>query len=238
MVHIKAFRSDNGDIRETPAYGILEASHYLRIPLATLRSWVVGRHYPTESGKKFFRPIIIPSSREESLLSFTNLVEVHVLDAIRWEHEIPLKKIRIALDYLKKKVSSRHPLVDQSFETHGLDLFVQKYGQLINVSEEGQLAMRNLLQAHLHRVERDQSGLPVKLYPFTRKRLPNEPMLVVIDPYISFGRPVVVGTGIPTDVIAERYKAGESIGELAADYSCKGSAIEEAIRCELQLKAA
>ncbi len=227
-----------GEFREIPAYGISEAAHYLRIPVATVRSWAFGRSYPTESGKIFFRPIISVPDRKQPLLSFINLVEVHVLDAIRRGHEIPLKKIRVALDFLKQHFPSKHPLVDQSFETDGLDLFVQKYGQLINVSEKGQLAMRNLLRAHLRRIERDLGGLPVRLFPFTRKRLPEEPKFVVIDPYISFGRPVLVGTGIPTVVIAERYKAGESIEELAADYSCQGSEIEEAIRCELQLKAA
>jgi uncharacterized protein (DUF433 family) len=55
----------------------------------------------------------------------------------------------------------------------------------------------------------------------------------LIDPYIAFGRPVLTGTGIPTAVIADRYKAGESIDELANDYEQDRFRIEEAIRCEL-----
>ncbi len=51
------------------------------------------------------------------------------------------------------------------------------------------------------------------------------------------GRPVLVGTGIPTAILAERYKAGESIDELALDYGCDRLQIEEAIRCELRLVA-
>jgi uncharacterized protein (DUF433 family) len=82
------------------------------------------------------------------------------------------------------------------------------------------------------------SGIPVKLYLFTRARQANEPKVVAIDPYVSFGRPVLVGTGIPTAVIAERYKAGESIQALADDYECPPCDIEEAIRCELDPKAA
>jgi hypothetical protein len=34
----------SGDPRETPACSPAEAAHYLRIPLATLRSWVRGRY--------------------------------------------------------------------------------------------------------------------------------------------------------------------------------------------------
>ena len=43
-----------------------------------------------------------------------------------------------------------------------------------------------------------------------------------------------VGSGIPTAVIAERYKAGESIADLAEDYGEDPLNIEEAVRCELQ----
>ena len=59
-----------------------------------------------------------------------------------------------------------------------------------------------------------------------------------MDPYLSFGRPVIEGMGIATAIIAERYKAGESIEELARDYECPLLAIQEAIRCELDTQAA
>ena len=90
-----------------------------------------------------------------------------------------------------------------------------------------------LLKAYLRRVERDDSGLPIKLYPYIRKRALDEPKLVVIDPYVAFGRPVITGTGIPTAIVAERYKAGESVEDLSQDYGRDALEIQEAIRCEL-----
>ncbi len=48
-----------------------------------------------------------------------------------------------------------------------------------------------------------------------------------------FGRPVLVGTGIATSVLAGRFKAGELIHDLAIDYECDRDLIEEAIRWEL-----
>lgn len=226
------------DPRESPAYGIPEAARYLRIPLTTLRSWVVGRYYLAEGKKKFSKPIIDLADKAHYLLSFMNLVEAHVLDAIRREHHISLAKVRTALNYLNRRFPSKHPLADQNFETDGSNLFIQKYGQLINLSQEGQLAMRSMLEAHLRRIERDASGQAVKLYLFTRKHKPDEPKVVVVDPYVSFGRPALVGTGIATAVIAERFEAGESIEELADDYGLQPRAIEEAIRCEFQVEAA
>lgn len=222
------------DPRDVPTYTVADAAYYLGIPKATLRSWVAGRHYPIADGKRFFKPVIDAADTKRSRLSFINLVEAHVLSAIRREHSIDLRKIRQAINYLSERFDSKHPLADHQFETDGLDLFVEKYGKLINITREGQLAMRTVLQSFLQRIKRDPQGAPVKLYLFTRKGEPTEPFAVVVDPRISFGRPTLEGTNIPTSVLAERYKAGDSMEDLAEDYGRPKKEIEEAIRYELK----
>ena len=230
------------DPREIPTYGITEASQYLRIPRTTIRDWVMGRSLQREVGPQRSKPIIPSAGSMPRLLSFINLVEVHVLDAIRRQHNISLEKVRKAIHYLQKQFPSKHPLADHHFETNGINLFIEKYGQLIDITQEGQLAIKEIMKAHLKRIERDAQGIPQKLYPFTHKRdfqlAGNEPKAVVIDPWVSFGRPIIVGTGIPTAIIAERYKAGESIEDLADDYGLQPLKIQEAIRSELTVEAA
>jgi uncharacterized protein (DUF433 family) len=226
------------DPRELPSYSIPESAHYIRIPRSTLRAWVAGQAYRSSGVTRSFKPIITLPDRHAPLLSFINLVEAHVLDALRREHEVSLQKVRKAIMYLSQHLGSRHPLAEQRFETDGVDLFIRQYGQLVNISQSGQLAMRKILEAYLRRVEWDEAGVVARLYPFTRKRKLDEPRAIVIDPRVSFGRPVLAGSGIPTAVIAERYKAGESMDELADDYGRKRLEIEEAIRCELDERAA
>jgi len=226
------------DPRLLAAYTIPEAAHYLLIPRATLHSWFVGRVYRAEKPQRHFQPVLRAPTRDRVRLSFINFVEAHVLNAIRREHHISLDKVRIAIGYLSRHFGSEHPLAEYRFETDGIDLFIQKYGQLINITRDGQTAIRELLQCFLRRIEWDEAGTAVRLYPFTRKPASDAPKSVVIDPRISFGRPVLRGTGIATAVVAERYKAGESIQELARDYCREPLEIEEAIRCELQLEAA
>jgi uncharacterized protein (DUF433 family) len=166
-----------------------------------------------------------------------NLVELHVIAAIRRQHNVTLPKIRSAIEYLEELYGDHHPLIRRELETDGLDLFVEHTGKLLNISRQGQTAMREILDAALKRIERDESGIPIKLYPFTRQSVVNAPTMVVIDPKLSAGRPVLKGTGLSTEVIAERYKAGDSISNLAVDYGRTQEEIEEAIRCELQLAA-
>ncbi|MGV2388274.1 MAG UNVERIFIED_CONTAM: DUF433 domain-containing protein [Microcystis novacekii LVE1205-3] len=37
----------------------------------------------------------------------------------------------------------------------------------------------------------------------------------MIDPNISFGKPVITGTGIPTKIVTELYDVGDSIEDIA-----------------------
>jgi Protein of unknown function (DUF433) len=225
------------DPRDIPTYAISEAARYLRIPAGTVRSWVAGRRYKTTQGDQYFQPLILTNvgeasrngNRKPRLVSFTNLIEVHVLRAIRKDHQIQLDKVRAALDYIESELQVTHPLAHSQFRTDGVNLFTEHYGTLINASQSGQTLLKDALNAHLARIEPDDSGLAIKLYPFTRAQGTNSPRLVVI----AFGRLVIAGTGIPTHIVAERYQAGDSIADLADDYNCHHNIIEEAIRCEM-----
>lgn len=214
------------DFREMPGYTVAEAAHYLGLPVTTLRNWL-------RSGRGC-KPLIQASQKSPViLLSFLNLTELHLLAAIRRRHRISLQKTRRAIRWLEKQSEEEHPLLSRDLETDGLNLFVDHYGKLINISQQGQLAIREILKEALQRIERDRNNVPVMLYPFNRTDISLDTRKIVINPRISGGRPVLTGTGLAVEIISERFKAGESIGELAYDYERKEEEIEEAIRWEL-----
>lgn len=227
------------DPREVPAYTLPEAAHLAGVPEPTLRSWVSGRSYPTHGGGKYFTPLIERPDANSSLLSFVNIIESHVLAAIRRFHGVPLSNIRPALDFVRQHYRTPHPLAERIFETDGVDLFVRQFDFVINASRGGQIAIRDFIEAHLARIEHDSKGQAVKLFPFVRRRddldpsaMKDEPKIVVINPRIAFGRPVLNGSGTPTSTIADRFQAGESISSIAKDYDRAEAEIEEALRYE------
>lgn len=171
------------------------------------------------------------------LLSFTNLVELHVLIQMRRVHGIQLPKVREAVRFVGERLGVSHPLAQQRFDTDGIDLLVEHYGGLVAASAHGQVLLRGCVVDALTRIEADEEGLAARLFPYTRPGGSVSPRLVVLDPRIAFGRPVLVNTGIPTSVLAERFSAGESMADLAHDYGRAAAEIEEAIRCELPLAA-
>lgn len=220
------------DRRHTPTYTVAEVSWYLGLPRSTVRAWV--------RGQGVFRPLITRPHPALSELSFINVVEVHVLSAIRRVHRVPLQRVRRALDFLQDQLGQQDPLAAVEFHTNGIDLFVRWLDEtdLVNLSQSGQLAMREVLEAYLRRVDRDMAGVASRLFPLTRPGHADGPRVVVIDPRMCFGRPSIVGTGISTEIVAERYKAGESMDDLVSDYGLERQLVEEAIRCELPAQAA
>jgi len=223
------------DPRQLPAYAISEAAGYLRLPTSTFRSWVLGqRYFDSKRTEKFFRPVIDIADLKHKQLSFINLVEAFVLAGIRRDHEIPLPKVRKALAYVRRSFGTRRALAQEQFETDGADLFVEKYGALVGVSQEGQLQMRELIRDRLKRVRRDPKGLPEKIVLFPAVGAGQGRADVVIDPRRSFGQPVLDGLGVRTTVVFERFMAGDNIELLARDYAVPAQAVQDAIRCERQ----
>lgn len=234
MARVKADK-----VLATPAYPLIEAAHYLNLRLSALRAWCLGQPLRADVKTRRFQPLIRLDGEQRRALSFLNLVEAHVLAAIRRKHHIPLPVVRRALDYVAKQLRSARPLAEVQFQTDGVDLIVDCLGTLINVTREGQPEMADVLRQHLKRIERNAEGVPVRLFPFTRMEATSgQPAAVVIDPYVAFGRPVLAGRAVPTAVLADRFKAGDSFEQLARDYGASTQAIEEALRCEFDRQAA
>lgn len=220
------------DTRSAAAYTLAEAARYLRLPAATLRSWVLGRQYPTAAGGGRFPPLIRPASRRPPLLSFSNLIEAHVLRSLRTDHGVSVKALRSALAYAETRLGIERLLLREELCTKAGRVFLDRYGELMELSASGQLAMRRLFEDHLKRVEWDSSRFPVRLYPFLSVGAPGEERPIAIDPRIAFGRPVVVRNGISTSAIVDRIDAGETVDDVAADYDLVPSEIEQAVLYE------
>jgi uncharacterized protein (DUF433 family) len=222
-------KPDTSDIRNQPAYGPAEAARYLRLPAATLRTWLVGRVYPKGDTQATFQPLIQPAAQQPLQLSFYNLVEAHVLRALRTEHGVALAEFRTAMAYAQKKLKLPRLLLSPELRTHAGQVFLDRYVELINLSASGQLAMRKLFEDHLQRVEWDEWQFPVRLFPYVQGTQRSAERPIAIDPRVAFGRPVIRRKGISTAAITDRIDAGETIEALAEDYDLSRDEIEQAV---------
>lgn len=201
------------------------------MPKSTLRAWFLGQSR--------FERVVTPASSSPLMLSFLDLAEAHVVGAICRDHEVSLQHVRTALDTLRRLYpASAHPLISRAFSTDGVDLFVREYGELVNISRIERRSLGHVFDAHIRRVDWSDDDLPTRIFPFTATSFSeNDRRSIVIDPNIAFGRRVIAGSGIRTELVAERYAAGERIDDLANDYGRSPSEIEDAIRSEFPIAA-
>lgn len=149
------------------------------------------------------KPLVIPAGSDPTALSFTNLVEVFVLSSLNRNRQRPTRELLES--FLSKRLHGALPSSACSTKSEFI----------------------------IDRISYDDNGVPIKFYPFTRGYGREDPKLVVIDPAVSFGSPVVAGSGVRTLVVARRIKGGEPFADIADDYLLDQSQIEEAVRYEL-----
>jgi uncharacterized protein (DUF433 family) len=155
-----------------------------------------------------------------------------VLRALRTTHGTPIPAIRKALDYAQGHLGIERLLLSRELCTDKRELFLDRYGELINLSRSGQLAMRAVLEHHLSRIEWSSSTLPLRFYPFVSFESADAPKHIAIDPDLGFGRPVLLRRGVSTRAIVDRIDAGESVQALVEDYGLDLTEVEEAVLYE------
>lgn len=220
---------------EIPNYTVEEAARYLLVPESTVRYWTLGDVSATALTTIY--------SRRPLLLSFKNLVELYVLESLREIHDIGLPRIRRSVEELRIEKPSKYPLADYQLATRGRKIYLEDDGdELINLTASGQHAFKTILDPFLRRVERNEKGIAERLFPFTSRQHQQNPdqapRVVVIDPRIAFGMPVLINSRISTAFLMSRRRGGASIPTLARDYGRSELEIEEAISLEESKAAA
>jgi uncharacterized protein (DUF433 family) len=216
------------ELLDEPMYTTTQVSRIVRAPYQTIRYWAFGRD---SIPPLFGVPHVTPRA-----LSFANMLECHVLNAMRTKYELDLRNVRSALETLANKFQDprrRHPLLTEDFRTNGIELFINEGA--VNISAGGQATLLPLLNIYLERIQWSVTELgPLKFYPFVYEVSASEPKIISLTPAIAAGHPVIDGTGVSTAVIASRFFARESPHALALEYELSERQIEEAIRWEGQ----
>jgi uncharacterized protein (DUF433 family) len=218
------------DPRDVPKYNLAEVALYLDIPESTVRWWCLGRKFRVRGELRDSPALIKPAliDPRNPSLSFYNLAEIHILAATRRFHKISIQKIRDAIDYIEAIHPSPHPLLSLELFTDGASLFIKRISETVNLSKKGQLAFKELVDAHLSRIIPDSSGLPEKLYPIRHQDTQRKPIIIV--PNVCGGRPITPKKGIRISVLLNRRDAGETYQQIADDYGLAEAEVKEAIQ--------
>jgi uncharacterized protein (DUF433 family) len=140
-----------------------------------------------------------------------------------------MSAVREARDYAVKKFKIKRLFLSDDLRTAAGKLFIERFGELVDLSHSGQLALTEIFMGHLQRIDRSIAGLPLRLFPVISSLGLDSQKIVAIDPTVSFGRPFIAGKGVRTATIVERLDARETPEAVAADYNLDDSEINAAI---------
>jgi uncharacterized protein (DUF433 family) len=217
------------DPAEIPLYTRIDASRAIDVPASTISAWVHGMYTTRRNKRAFYEPLIKLPDDDDPRLSFNNLLEVFVLRALRKVQEIKIQTVRTAIINAEREHRIERLLIHPNLRASGGDLFLDFYFRLVDLSNSKQLAMRQILEHSLQRVE-VENDIPM-FFPLPRYMPPAE-RPILVSPYISFGNAVLERRGISTYAVRSRIDAGEKKESVIADYDLRADEFEEAILYE------
>lgn len=216
-----------------------EASRIVDVPASTFRTWARGRASPREGTQLRGVPIItratVPPGSKLRSIPFVGLTEGMVLAAIR-KSGVPMQRIRPALEELKKGLGIQYALASKRLYSDGAELLfdyseshpnsqVARVARQLVVVRNNQHVFAGIIDEYLRRFEYAPDGY------VNRIRVPGyEEAEIVVDPYRSSGAPIFARGGCRVKDVLYRYRAGETVKELAVEFGVPAAHVEDAIR--------
>lgn len=179
----------------TPLYTVPQAARLMRAPYRTIRRWV-SKEYGF--------------GREGELLSFQDLVELYLVAKLR-RSNISFQRIRRVSKTLCEILDTNRP-----FSSGRIQLLTDGKTVVMESKEVGMLDLdirqhliKDVVRPFLRDVEfiNDEA---VRWWPDGRDSK------VVVDPTMSFGAPVIEGTGVAVETITMMLKAGDEPQAIAS----------------------
>ncbi len=211
-------------------YTVSLAARLLNEKQRTVKSWIEG--YPNSGAE----PIIIrqiPQIGGRTVFGFLDLVEARFIS-----HFVGLglspQSIRKVADRLRDRHHEDHPFAtNKRFLTDGRNIFLEvaetpEELRILDIITDN-FVMRPVIEQSLFDSILYAEDLAYRWRPF--KRAPQ----IVLDPKISFGRPVIEGKWVPTNTLYRSFLVEKSILMVADEFDLDEESVERAVEFERSL---
>jgi uncharacterized protein (DUF433 family) len=218
-----------------PFYSFSDADYIADVSRGTSRRWIAGYRYRNSAGQLVARPPVIPAFEliDRDGVSFVDLVEIVAIGRLKAKG-FGLRRIRDVVRLCQELLGVEHPLAVLQFKADGREIFVQRGAALLDVSHgkrKGLQAWDHILGPYLDTLDYDDE-IVRRWWPLGRD------IPIVVDPEYGFGYPVVAGSGVRTEIILERFRAGDLQEQIAKDFNLQPIEVERALQFEANRLAA
>jgi uncharacterized protein (DUF433 family) len=209
-------------------YSYADADRIAAVSRGTSKRWIEGYTRKAVDGARASFPPVTPGRTVVGEgVSFFDLVEILAIGSFR-DIGFPVRTVRRIVEECQQLFGVEHPLSMLEFKASGRSIFVKKDGVLRDVlKRKAQPAWDEILGPFLEKLDY-RDAVAHRYWPLGQ----GQP--VVIDPEYGFGQPVVAGSGVRTEIVLERVRAGDANDEIAKDFGLSKAEVESAIQYEVQ----
>jgi uncharacterized protein (DUF433 family) len=227
------------ELLESPAYPMAEAARMVGLSPGQVKRWLQGYRFAYRTkGQPQLRhsrkPPVVPGvqQRESSYASFLDVIDLLLVKKLLADG-ISLQHARVVIDEAKDFLDTRH-LGYETFFTLGSTVFLQiDSSSIMALSAGGQMALERFIRELGHQIEFDErTKWAIRWYPLHPDRR------VVVDPSVSFGRPVIAGRRVTTSNIYDFFVSEERQVKVLCDWmDLDQEEVEAAVKLEEVLAA-
>lgn len=226
-------RKDTKDQRfQRRLYTVADAARYVGVGTAALAAWTRAPESPVMPSSGRRGPAVTalePERGDRRRIPFVGLIEATVVQAFR-RTGLPMQRIRRALQVLEEHCELEHALASRSLLTDGADVlfdYASRCGdqqlRLLTVVHTGQRVFHEVILEYLERIDFDDDWATGLVVPVTKRRL------LKVLPGVAGGEPLFMNGGAPLSAVHGRYRAGEPISSIAADFGVPAADITESL---------
>lgn len=212
-------------------YSMSDVDLYLGLHPGTARRWIDGY----QSRGRSYPPVIRPERTDDDSVSWGEFVETRLLANYR-SRGVSLQRLRPAVQKLRQEFATPYPL---AFAGPYLDVDGRELVRRVQVETETArelqiVVVRNdqLVLAGPARDFAEQAVFGTGTRQVEAFRTAQDTPDVRIDPLRQTGQPVV--RSVPTSVLAEAFRAGDDVDDLADLYDLRVEQVVQAIRFEMR----
>ena len=205
-----------GSIQSLGVYSLVEAEKLTGVNARSLKRWLFGYSYSVTSERGRVdhpsRPLWVSQYKrddfQECVVGFRDLLEARVVGEFV-KAGVPLIVVRNCLEAARELFGVDYPFTAQQFLTDGQTIYHEALSRnagdsaLLNLKNR-RYAFNEVIRPSLYAGIEYAGKVALRWFPEASKR-----KSIVLDPAISFGKPHIVQSGVPTDAIYATYLAEE-----------------------------
>jgi uncharacterized protein (DUF433 family) len=212
--------------KSTVLYTLADADYLAGVSRGTAKRWLAGYRFRRSSGALSHRPPVTKDMPPfVGGVTFLDLVEVVAIGGLK-DLGMTLREIRQIVENCQEVLNVQRPLVSLQFKVGGREVFVSHEGTLVEVLRgKGRRAWDEVLGPFIATLDYDDD-LASRWWPLG-KGAP-----VCVDPEYGYGYPVISRTGVRTEIVLERFQAGDTRDQISEDFNVSPSEVDGALRFE------